>query len=89
MKSQKQKIVKCPVCGTPCIIKGVGDFNDKDKTNTLYYEPLYIHTNDELQQAQKRIIQLKEIIKDMLNYYQKQKGLPCCKHCELDEEDLK
>mgnify|MGYP007112091628 CR=1 FL=1 len=89
MKSQKQKIVKCPVCGTPCIIKGVGDFNDKDKANTFHYQSLWQETNRELQEAKARIKKLENIIKARLNYCQQQNGLPYCKNCGLDEDDLK
>ena len=85
----KQKIVKCPVCGTPCIIQGIGDFHDKDKTNTLHYQSLWQDTNRELQAAKNYINRLTNIIKSRLKYCQEQNGLPYCKNCGLDEEDLK
>ena len=85
----KQKIVKCPVCGTPCIIQGTGDFHDKDKTNTLHYQSLWQDTNRELQAAKNYINRLTNIIKSRLKYCQEKNGLPYCKNCGLDEEYLK
>ena len=94
----KQKIVKCPVCGTPCIIQGIGDFHDKDKANTLHYQPISELQSEQTafkkeqfftKESEVRLKKLENIIKARLNYCQQRNGLPYCKNCGLDEDDLK
>jgi len=39
-KPMDKKNVPCPMCGTPCKVVSVRDFDHKGKVCTMHYEPI-------------------------------------------------